>query len=127
MGSTFEILPFSLAFPLAGRCGLQFKGRAKRGKLRKSRPTGNLRRVWQVSPTKTWRNPPTRPGPGRARSGAQAGNHLPHRRLSQSRRIFSFEERVMFGKLAGAFIGNRIAGRHGGAKGALLGLGVAAL
>jgi hypothetical protein len=33
----------------------------------------------------------------------------------------------MFGKLAGAFIGNRIAGRHGGAKGALLGLGVAAL
>ena len=33
----------------------------------------------------------------------------------------------MFGKLAGAFIGNRIAGRHSGAKGALLGLGVAAL
>ena len=33
----------------------------------------------------------------------------------------------MFGKLAGAFIGNRIAGRQSGAKGALLGLGVAAL
>ena len=33
----------------------------------------------------------------------------------------------MFGKLAGAFIGNRIAGRQRGAKGALLGLGVAAL
>ena len=33
----------------------------------------------------------------------------------------------MFGKLAGAFFGNRIAGRHSGAKGALLGLGVAAL
>lgn len=33
----------------------------------------------------------------------------------------------MFGKLAGAFIGNRIAGRQSGTKGALLGLGVAAL
>ena len=33
----------------------------------------------------------------------------------------------MLGKIAGAFIGNRIAGRHSGAKGAILGLGVAAL
>ncbi|MDQ3245643.1 MAG: hypothetical protein M3Q52_01875 [Pseudomonadota bacterium] len=33
----------------------------------------------------------------------------------------------MLGKIAGAFIGNRIAGRHSGAKGALLGLGVTAL
>jgi hypothetical protein len=33
----------------------------------------------------------------------------------------------MFGKLAGAFIGRRIAGRNSGAKGALLGYGVAAL
>ena len=33
----------------------------------------------------------------------------------------------MFGKLAGALIGRRMAGRHGGAKGALLGFGVAAL
>ena len=33
----------------------------------------------------------------------------------------------MFGKIAGALIGNRIAGRHSGAKGALMGLGVAAL
>ena len=33
----------------------------------------------------------------------------------------------MLGKLAGAFIGRRIAGRNSGAKGALLGLGVAAL
>ena len=33
----------------------------------------------------------------------------------------------MLGKLAGAFIGNRIAGRHSGAKGALLGLGLAAI
>ncbi len=33
----------------------------------------------------------------------------------------------MFGKLAGAWLGNRIAGRNSGAKGALLGLGVAAL
>ena len=33
----------------------------------------------------------------------------------------------MFGKLAGAFIGRRIAGRQSGAKGALLGYGIAAL
>lgn len=33
----------------------------------------------------------------------------------------------MLGKIAGAFIGNKIAGRNDGAKGALLGLGVAAL
>jgi hypothetical protein len=33
----------------------------------------------------------------------------------------------MFGKLAGAFIGRRIAGRQSGAKGALVGAGVAAL
>ncbi|MEO7636261.1 MAG: hypothetical protein ABIS16_01300 [Sphingomicrobium sp.] len=31
----------------------------------------------------------------------------------------------MFGKIAGALIGNRIAGRHSGAKGALLGAGIA--
>ena len=33
----------------------------------------------------------------------------------------------MFGKIAGAWLGNRIAGRHSGAKGALLGYGAAAL
>ena len=33
----------------------------------------------------------------------------------------------MFGKLAGAFIGRRIAGPQSGAKGVLLGAGVAAL
>ena len=33
----------------------------------------------------------------------------------------------MLGKLAGALIGRRIVGRQSGAKGALLGLGVAAL
>ncbi|MBA3729221.1 MAG: hypothetical protein H0W92_00190 [Sphingomonas sp.] len=33
----------------------------------------------------------------------------------------------MLGKIAGALIGRRIAGRHSGAKGALLGYGVAAL
>jgi hypothetical protein len=33
----------------------------------------------------------------------------------------------MFGKLAGAFIGRRIAGRQSGAKGAILGYGIAAL
>ena len=33
----------------------------------------------------------------------------------------------MFGKLAGAWIGNRIASRNSGAKGALMGLGVAAI
>ncbi len=33
----------------------------------------------------------------------------------------------MLGKLAGAFIGNKVAGRHDGAKGALIGLGLAAI
>ena len=33
----------------------------------------------------------------------------------------------MIGKLAGMWLGNRVAGRHSGAKGALLGLGAAAL
>lgn len=33
----------------------------------------------------------------------------------------------MLGKLAGALIGNRIAGRNSGAKGAILGAGVAAV
>ena len=33
----------------------------------------------------------------------------------------------MLGKLAGAFLGERIAGRHNGAKGAILGYGAAAL
>jgi hypothetical protein len=33
----------------------------------------------------------------------------------------------MFGKLAGAIIGEKVAGRNKGAKGALLGAGVAAL
>ena len=33
----------------------------------------------------------------------------------------------MLGKLAGAFIGNKIAGRQSGAKGALMGFGLAAL
>lgn len=33
----------------------------------------------------------------------------------------------MFGKLAGAWLGNRIAGRNSGTKGAILGYGAAAL
>jgi hypothetical protein len=33
----------------------------------------------------------------------------------------------MFGKLAGAWLGGKVAGRNSGAKGALLGLGAAAL
>ena len=33
----------------------------------------------------------------------------------------------MFGKLAGAWLGSRIAGRNSGAKGAALGIGAAAL
>ena len=33
----------------------------------------------------------------------------------------------MLGKLAGAFLGGRLAGRHSGAKGALIGYGAAAL
>ena len=33
----------------------------------------------------------------------------------------------MLGKLAGAYVGRRLAGRHSGAKGALLGYGAAAL
>ena len=33
----------------------------------------------------------------------------------------------MIGKLAGAWLGSRVAGRHSGAKGAILGYGAAAL
>ena len=33
----------------------------------------------------------------------------------------------MLGKIAGAFVGNRIAGRYSGAKGAIVGYGAAAL
>ena len=33
----------------------------------------------------------------------------------------------MLGKIAGAWLGNRLAGRNSGAKGAILGLGAAAL
>ena len=33
----------------------------------------------------------------------------------------------MLGKIAGAWIGSRVAGRHAGTKGALLGVGAAAL
>ena len=33
----------------------------------------------------------------------------------------------MLGKIAGAFIGSKVAGRQSGAKGALLGIGLAAL
>lgn len=33
----------------------------------------------------------------------------------------------MFGKIAGAWLGSRIAGRQSGAKGALIGIGAAAL
>ena len=33
----------------------------------------------------------------------------------------------MFGKLAGAWLGSKIAGRHSGAKGAILGYGAATL
>ena len=34
---------------------------------------------------------------------------------------------MMFGKLAGAWLGKKVAGRNNGAKGALLGFGAAAL
>jgi len=34
---------------------------------------------------------------------------------------------TMLGKLAGAFIGSKVAGRHSGTKGALLGIGLAAI
>ncbi|HET9458406.1 MAG TPA: hypothetical protein VFO51_00275 [Sphingomicrobium sp.] len=33
----------------------------------------------------------------------------------------------MLGKIAGAWLGSKVAGRHSGAKGAILGLGAAAL
>ena len=33
----------------------------------------------------------------------------------------------MLGKIAGAIIGNKVEGRHSGAKGALLGIGLAAI
>lgn len=37
------------------------------------------------------------------------------------------KDMTMLGKLAGAFIGSKVAGRQSGAKGALLGLGISAL
>ena len=49
-----------------------------------------------------------------------------------ARRAWNFNDRfqkgiTMLGKLAGAFLGEKIAGRHSGAKGAMLGYGAAAL
>jgi hypothetical protein len=34
---------------------------------------------------------------------------------------------IMLGKIAGAILGNKVAGQHAGAKGALLGAGIAAV
>jgi hypothetical protein len=49
------------------------------------------------------------------------------RQLARCSRQVSNEGIVMLGKLAGAIIGEKVAGRNKGAKGALLGVGVAAL
>jgi hypothetical protein len=54
------------------------------------------------------------------------GNHSARRRLIRLRSFFR-KEMNMFGKLASAWLGSRMLGRQSGAKGALLGIGVAAL
>jgi hypothetical protein len=69
---------------------------------------------WRKVPTKAWEFLPTR-----------RGNICPLRRVGQPEN--SKEYRVMIGKLAGAWLGSKAAGRQGGAKGALLGYGAAAL
>jgi hypothetical protein len=46
--------------------------------------------------------------------------------LDQLKAIFG-KGSTMFGKIAGALIGRRVAGRNSGAKGAFLGYGIAAL
>jgi hypothetical protein len=56
-------------------------------------------------------------------TGHAQGTNLRVARLSGN----ECQENRMFGKIAGAFIGSRVAGRHSGAKGALLGVGLAAL
>src|SRR4051794_17356984 len=88
-----------------------FKGRANR---RKS-PEMALRGAgWEFSPTKNWWDLPS-----------FVWEHSP----SPARRIQKSEKRSsnMLGKLAGAWLGEKIAGPNKGAKGAILGYGAVAL
>jgi hypothetical protein len=90
---------------------LLFKGRANPAKLRKSFGGWSVRRNfptkdWRISPKVSWEHSP---GP-----------------MRRSRKGFSRSE-VMLGKLAGAWLGEKVAGENSGAKGAILGYGVASL
>jgi hypothetical protein len=69
---------------------------------------------WRIFPTKSWRGIPS----------FEFGNI---RRLRRVEPEGSDKEVIMLGKLAGAWLGERIAGERQGAKGAILGYGAAAL
>ena len=62
-------------------------------------------------PTKSWEFAPREPGAGVARYSGQDSD----------------KGMTMLGKIVGAIIGEKVAGRNSGAKGAILGAGVAAV
>jgi hypothetical protein len=88
-----------------------FKGRANPRKLRKLTSAGA---ACERFPAKDWRNPPSR-----------GWEHSP---TSKRRTFRSFaRSEVMLGKLAGAWLGERMVGENKGARGAILGYGAASL
>jgi hypothetical protein len=105
------ILPFLTRLLPTGRCHFPIKERAKPGKLRKIVRTAL---GWEISPTKSWWRFPSH---GWEHSSCSA------RRIPQRKK----QEQVMIGKLFGAWLGEKVAGRNEGAKGAILGYGAAAL
>jgi hypothetical protein len=98
---------------------LQFKGRANPGKLRKT----HCRRAEREAVGK-FHQP--RLGETHQPAGGEWRELIERRMLDSARHILG-KEINMLGKIAGALIGKRIAGRNSGAKGAILGYGVAAL
>jgi hypothetical protein len=71
--------------------------------------------IWRIFPTKYWRGIPSL-GPEHSRRAAR-----------RALRLFGARRFQMLGKLAGAWLGEKIAGRNKGMKGAILGYGAAAL
>jgi hypothetical protein len=72
-------------------------------------------RNWEISPPKVWRILPMRVWEHSPAAGRRCVDGL----------IREFSS--MFGKLAGAWLGSKVAGSRSGAKGAILGFGAAAL
>jgi hypothetical protein len=96
---------------------LLFKGRANPGKLPEiATEPSEWRSSWQDSPSCIGEF--SQPGGAGSETCAAAG--------VGGAGIFE-RWKAMLGKLAGAWLGSRIAGRHQGAKGALFGYGAAAL